>query len=89
MVSFSKPSVKEPFCSGVSLSSTRTRTSQALSAVVFSGRPSRFAGGQRTVFGLPSGSGQGHSAVQLGLGVPRGQTRGLRPRRFSRSSADL
>jgi len=77
MVSFSKPSVKEPFCSGVSLSSMRTRTSQALSAVVFSGCPSRFAGGQRTLFGRPSGSGQGHCAVQPGLGVPRGQNAGF------------
>ena len=75
MVSFSKPSVEEPFCSGVSLLGMRTRTSQALSAVVSSGCPSRFAGGQRTVFGLPSGSGQGQSAVQPGLGVPRGQNR--------------
>jgi len=48
MVSFSKSSARLPFCFGVGLLSEGGRTSQALSAVVFSGRPFRFAGDQRT-----------------------------------------
>ena len=48
MVSLSKPSVKQPFSSSVSSLSEGSRTSQALSAAVLSGCPSRFAGGQRT-----------------------------------------
>ena len=48
MVSLSKPGVKQPFCSGASLLSDDGRTFQALPVIVFSGCPSRFAGGQRT-----------------------------------------
>jgi len=48
MVSLSKPGTKKPFCFGASSLSEGSRTSQALSAAVLSGRPSRFAGGQRT-----------------------------------------
>jgi len=54
MVSFSKPSVRLPFCFGVGLLREGGHTSQALSVVVFLGCPSRFAGGQRTALGLPS-----------------------------------
>jgi hypothetical protein len=48
MVSLSKPSVKQLFSSGAGSLSKSSRTSQVLPAVVFAGRPSRFAGGQRT-----------------------------------------
>jgi len=43
----------------------------ALPATVGVGRPSRFAGGQRTAFGPPSVFGQGRRAMQPGLGLPR------------------
>jgi len=64
MVSFSKPSVRLPFCFGVGLLSEGGRTSQALSAVVFSGRPSRFAGGQRTHHVLRPVAGHGWRSKQ-------------------------
>jgi len=48
MVSLSKPSVKQLFSSSVGSLSNSSRTSRALPAVVSAGRPSRFAGGQRT-----------------------------------------
>jgi len=48
MVSLSKPGIKQPFSSGAGSLSSGDRTSQALSAAVISGRPSRFAGGRRT-----------------------------------------
>jgi len=57
----------------------------ALPVTVGADCPSRFAGGQRTVLGLPSVSGQGQRAVRPGLGVRRKQNRWLRPRRFGRS----
>ena len=49
----------------------------ALPVTVGAGCPSRFAGGQRTVFGLSSGSGQGQSAVQPGLGCHASKTVGF------------
>jgi len=45
---FSKPGMKQSFCSSVGFLSEGNRTSQVLPAVVFSSHPSRFAGGQRT-----------------------------------------
>ena len=48
MVSFSKPNMRESIRSSVSLLYEDHRTSQAMPTVVFSGCPSRFAGGQRT-----------------------------------------
>jgi len=48
MVSSSQQGVKQPRSSSVGLLSEDGCTFQALPAVVFSGRPSRFAGGQRT-----------------------------------------
>jgi len=68
MVSFSKPCMKQPFSSGAGLLSTGSHTSQALSAAVVSGRPSRFAGGQRTARCPPSifRRGPAHRVNRLG-----------------------
>ena len=88
MVSFSKPCMKQPIPSSACLLSSGNRISQALPAVVISGRPSRFAGGRRTAFGLPSVSAHGRRAIQPGLGSQREQDRKPRSRRFGRSSAE-
>ena len=61
----------------------------ALSVAVSVGRPSRFAGGQRTALCLPSVSAHGRRAMQPGWGLPREQDRKLRPCRFGRSSICL
>jgi len=65
------------------------RVGTQLSATSVSGRPSRFAGGQRTALGLPSVSGRSRCAIHPGLGVPREQDRELRSRRFGRSGSCL
>ena len=59
----------------------------ALPVTVGAGRPSRFAGGQRTVFALPSVSDEGRRRAAEPGCMPREQDRWLRPCRSGRSGS--